>query len=63
MGIFLWYSALGAIPKTIALMLFGYFFGAAFNQIDSYLGKTALLLFVVSAAAAVYLLSPRADKK
>lgn len=62
-GKFLWYNVLGTIPKTIGLVLFGYFFGYAYNRIDGYFGKASLLFFGVLVVGAAYLLLRRLLKK
>jgi membrane protein DedA with SNARE-associated domain len=36
-GRFLGWNTLGTIPKTIGLLVHGYFFGAAYQQLDRYL--------------------------
>jgi membrane protein DedA with SNARE-associated domain len=39
---FLWYNLLGTIPKSLLLMLVGYYFGKSFVQFSKYLNYTAL---------------------
>lgn len=58
-GRFLWYNALGTIPKSLALVLVGYFFGYAYNCIDDYFMKASLIVFVTLCAAGMYLLLRR----
>ncbi|HEX4534343.1 MAG TPA: DedA family protein [Rhizomicrobium sp.] len=46
MPTFLFYNLVGTLPKALALVLIGYFFGQAYNQIDSYFEKISLLIFL-----------------
>jgi membrane protein DedA with SNARE-associated domain len=41
---FLWFNALGSLPKTLALVLAGYYFGAAYNRINDELVRLSILL-------------------
>ncbi|HEX3808828.1 MAG TPA: DedA family protein [Rhizomicrobium sp.] len=43
---FLFYNLAGTLPKSLALVLIGYFFGEAYNQIDSYIAKISVLVFL-----------------
>jgi membrane protein DedA with SNARE-associated domain len=53
-GKFLWYNALGTIPKSLALLIIGGFFGYAYNRIDGYFAKASLLIFGMSCIAVAY---------
>ena len=53
---FIFYNIVGTIPKTLGLMLLGFFFGAAYQQIDHYLRigaylGAAILLIALSVGA------------
>ncbi len=52
-GKFLWYNLLGTLPKALALMLIGYYFGYAFEKIDTIMGKTIFILGVVLVGAMI----------
>lgn len=41
---FMWYNLLGTLPKTAALVLIGYYFGAAYGLIDAYIYRISLVL-------------------
>jgi membrane protein DedA with SNARE-associated domain len=54
---FVWYNFLPTIPKSLALLLVGYYFGKAYQQIDSYFNEIGLVVFVILAAVlTVYIL-------
>jgi membrane protein DedA with SNARE-associated domain len=59
-GRFLWYNALGAIPKSFALTVVGYFFGYAYSRIDGYLAKGSLIAIAIFCVAAAFILLRRA---
>lgn len=42
---FLWYNLLGTLPKAAVFVMIGYFAGAAYAQINAYLGILSLLSF------------------
>lgn len=42
-GEFVWLSLLGTVPKTIVLILIGYFLGTYYERIDDYLHNIALV--------------------
>ena len=46
-GKFIWITFLGTVPKSLVFVLIGYFLGSAYQSINSYLGKTSLILFFV----------------
>lgn len=55
-GRFLRYSAVGALPKTLLLVLVGDFFGYAYRRIDHDLVRASLLLFAGLCLAGTYVL-------
>jgi len=44
-GEFFWYSLLGTLPKTLLFLGVGYYFGAAYHQINSGLTVAAIIIF------------------
>ena len=46
-GRFLWFNFLGAIPKTLAFLLVGYYIGSAYTKINSYIDRGAFILGIV----------------
>jgi membrane protein DedA with SNARE-associated domain len=46
-GKFLWYNALGTIPKSIILIVVGYFFGYAYTRIDGYFAKASFVILAI----------------
>ena len=58
-GKFLWYNTLGTLPKSLVLVLIGYFFGYAYNSINGYFGKISLLFFGVLLLGGAYLVLRR----
>jgi len=60
---FVFYNTAGSIPKSLALMLIGYYFGRAYQQIDKYFGYASLVMLLITATAvAIYLLIKRFRK-
>jgi|SRR5665213_3605831 len=55
LGKFLFYNTLATLPKSLVLVLVGYFFGYAYNRIDGYLAKASLVMFGLLCVAAAYL--------
>jgi membrane protein DedA with SNARE-associated domain len=49
---YLWFNLLGTLPKTLLFVVLGFFLGAAYSAIDTYIYRTSLvlLLFVLLAA-------------
>lgn len=45
---FLWFNFLGTIPKTLVLLLVGFYFGQAYLQLNRYLNYTALGVVILS---------------
>ncbi len=43
---FIWYNLLGTIPKSLFFLLIGYILGYAYNEIDSYIFRASLVIFV-----------------
>lgn len=58
-GKFVWYNALGTIPKSFVLIIIGYFFGYAYSRIDGYLAKASLIGFAICCVAAILVLLRR----
>lgn len=56
---FLWFNALGTLPKAFGLVIVGYFFGYAYNRINDDLMKTYMLLFGVFCIVGFYVLLRR----
>lgn len=46
-GNFLLFNLLGTIPKTFVLMVIGYYFGSAYQSIDSYISYIGIGLFII----------------
>ena len=44
---FLWYNLLGTLPKSLGFLVLGYYAGAAFRTIDSYISKAGIIIFVI----------------
>ncbi|MFH1192739.1 MAG: DedA family protein [Candidatus Jorgensenbacteria bacterium] len=44
---YLWFNMLGTLPKVLILVLIGYHFGRAYEQIDKYLGYAVTSIFIV----------------
>lgn len=54
---FLWYNFIGTLPKSLALILLGYYVGYAFHKIDSIMDKVIFIIgIVLTAAIATYLI-------
>ena len=57
-GTFLWFNFLGTLPKSLAFLLVGYYFGHSYRQISAYLNDVALttiiLVFFAALAFAFY---------
>lgn len=61
---YLYVNILGTIPKTLALILVGYYFGQAYAKINQYISYTGYLIFGLGVAAVgIYtLINKVADK-
>lgn len=60
---FIWYNFIGTLPKSLAFLLIGFYFGQAYQQIDKYLGYAILsVFFAIILAAAIYLFAKRLRK-
>lgn len=46
---YLWVNLLGTLPKTLIFLLIGYFLGATYSLIDSYIYRGSLVLLAVAA--------------
>lgn len=52
---FLLINFLGSLPKSLAFLIIGYYFGQAYRQINEYFGYATLsIFFVVIVSAAIY---------
>ena len=47
-GRFIWLNFIGSIPKSLAFVLVGYYFGEAYKRISQYIDYTALLTFGIA---------------
>jgi membrane protein DedA with SNARE-associated domain len=57
---FLFYNFIGTVPKSLAFLLIGYYFGRAYREIDRYFDYTAVALFIIMVlAAAAYIFAKR----
>jgi membrane protein DedA with SNARE-associated domain len=46
-GDFILYNFLGTVPKSLVLVIVGYYFGSAYNSIGSYIDKISFVIFIV----------------
>jgi membrane protein DedA with SNARE-associated domain len=53
---FLWFNLLGTLPKTLGLLVLGYYFGQAYSQINSYLDYIAFITIIIALAGFFYYL-------
>jgi membrane protein DedA with SNARE-associated domain len=49
---YLWFNLLGTLPKTLLFVLLGYFLGAAYSAIDTYIYRSSLVLLALALLAA-----------
>lgn len=57
---YIWINLLGTLPKTLIFVLIGYFLGAAYTLIDTYIYRgSQILLGVLVLAGGLYLLRKR----
>ena len=59
MGKFLWYNTLGTIPKSLVLVIVGFFFGYAYVRIDGYFAKASMVMVAIVCIASAYILLSR----
>jgi membrane protein DedA with SNARE-associated domain len=59
LGKFLWINVLGTLPKSLVLVIVGYFFGFAYHRIDGYFAKVSLILAGIICLGAAYALVSR----
>lgn len=52
-GKFVWYNLVSSLPKSLAFILIGYYFGEAYKRISAYIDYTALGTFVVAVLIAL----------
>jgi membrane protein DedA with SNARE-associated domain len=58
-GQFLWINILGTLPKSLVLVLVGFFFGYAYERIDGYFAKASLVIAGLVCIAGAYALLSR----
>ena len=51
---FLWYNFLGTVPKSLVLLVIGFYFGQALFRINRILEATAILFLILVAAIVIY---------
>jgi membrane protein DedA with SNARE-associated domain len=60
---FLWFNFLASLPKSLAFLMVGYFFGSTLTSINKYLGWTAAgLALAATLGIAVYIILRRSKK-
>ena len=52
---FLWYNVLGTIPKSLILVIIGWFFGFAYNRINGYFVKASFAFIAIFCIVGAYL--------
>jgi membrane protein DedA with SNARE-associated domain len=63
-GKFLIVNSLGTVPKSLLLLIIGYYFGRAYLQINTYINDTAYIMLGIAAlAVGVYFLFRHFGKK
>ncbi|HLD22258.1 MAG TPA: alpha/beta fold hydrolase [Patescibacteria group bacterium] len=61
---FLWYNFLGTIPKSLLLLLIGYYFGRTYVQLNTYLDYTAIMSVLLTVVfLLLYFVMMRVGKK
>jgi membrane protein DedA with SNARE-associated domain len=56
-AVYMWYNVIGSVPKTALFVVLGYFIGAAYASIDTYIARISVVLLalvVVTAAVLWY---------
>jgi membrane protein DedA with SNARE-associated domain len=56
---FIWYNLLGTLPKSLFFVVIGFTIGYAYKEIDSYILRASIVVFVTAAALGLYWLSRR----
>ena len=51
---FIWYNFLGTLPKSLFFTAIGYTVGYAYNEIDSYILRVSIVVFVTAIALGLY---------
>ena len=60
---FIWFNFWPTLPKSLGLLIIGYYFGRAYQQIDRYIGYANLIIFSLAIAAIIiYFLFKRLKK-
>ncbi|MFA6551022.1 MAG: DedA family protein [Patescibacteria group bacterium] len=63
-GKFIFYNVIGTIPKSLVLLLVGFYFGSAYARINKYFDWLALSMFILAVAfLVIYLLILKFSKK
>jgi len=62
-GKFIFYNFVGSIPKSLALMIVGYFFGHAYNKINEYFDSAGLAILGITILAIIIYFINRSLKK
>lgn len=62
-GRFLWYNFIGTLPKSLAFLLLGYYFGYAYRHINAYMDRISLVVCgLVIIGIVVYVFKKRKTK-
>lgn len=61
--LFLWYNVLGTLPKSLIFVTIGYYFGANYAQIDTYIWVISIVVAVVLVALLSWYLFRRRRRK
>lgn len=62
-GKFLWFNLLSTLPKSLALLIVGFYFGRAYESLDQYLDYTAWGVIMLSLICVVWLANLSAPTK
>jgi membrane protein DedA with SNARE-associated domain len=57
--LYMWYNLMGTLPKTALMVLIGYYFGAAYGVIDTYIYHISLALLCLLILGGGYYISRR----
>lgn len=60
---FLWINFIVTLPKSLALLVIGFFFGHAYNTFGSYIDTTGLIVFLFVAIGIIIYLFVKKSKK
>lgn len=59
---FIWYNFLGTLPKSLAFLLIGYFFGQAYSQINDSINYISAVVFIIVLTVAVFYFYHKVDR-